>query len=139
MDTTKESPYRTNKETARNLPDVKIILAGLWAAHFLLWTFGDMASLMQKISEPVADNLLLFVSVPTAVTQAFMILFSLTGKAKIMRWVSIIVAAIFLVLNIGFMVDARIGWQYLLGTAYLLFNVLIIWYAWKWPNPEAQS
>ena len=55
-----------------------------------------------------------------------------------MRWVSIIVALVFLTLNIGFMVDAHMGWQYLLGTAYLLFNVLVIGYAWKWSNPEEQ-
>lgn len=112
--------------------NAKIILSALWTAHFLLWLFGDMASLMQKISEPVANNLLLFVSVPTAVIQALMIFFSLTGRAKVMRWVSIVVAVVFLALNIGFMVDAHIGWQYLLGTAYIVFNVLLIWYAWKW-------
>jgi hypothetical protein len=32
---------------------------------------------------------------------------------------------------IKFMVDAHTGWEYLLGSAYLVFNVLIIWYAWK--------
>ncbi|MFC1945192.1 hypothetical protein ACFLWF_00390 [Chloroflexota bacterium] len=116
--------------------NVKIILAALWTAHFLLWTFGDMASLLQEISRPIADNLLLFVGVPTAVIQALMIFFSLVGKAKVMRRVSIIVALAFVGLNIGFMVDSHTGWEYLLGTAYLLFNVLIIWYAWKWPKQE---
>lgn len=117
--------------------NVKIILAALWAAHFLLWTFGDMASLMQEIPSPIADNLLLFVAVPTAVIQALMIFLSLVGKAKVIRWVSIIAALVFVALNIGFMVDAHTGWKYLLGTAYLLFNVLIIWYALKWPKKEA--
>ncbi|MFC1983164.1 hypothetical protein ACFLV5_05235, partial [Chloroflexota bacterium] len=96
----------------------------------------DMASLLQEISGPIADNLLLFVGVPTAVIQALMIFFSLVGKAKAMRWVSIIAALAFMGLNIGFMVDAHTGWEYLLGTAYLLFNVVIIWYAWKWPKQE---
>jgi hypothetical protein len=139
MNTNNQTANRTN---SKNLDDpkvnVKIILAVLWAAHFLLWLFGDMASLLQEISKPVADNLLLFVSAPTAVIQALMIFFSLAGKAKVMRWVNIIVALVFLALNIGFMVDAHIGWQYLLGTTYLLFNVLVIGYAWKWHNPESQ-
>jgi hypothetical protein len=138
MDTFRNAANKTNAiRQDDGKVSVKIVLAGLWVVHFLLWTFGDMASLMQKISEPVANNLLLFVSVPTAVIQALMIFFSLTGKAKVMRWVIIIVALVFLVLNIGFMVDAHVGWQYLLGTAYLLFNGLIIWYAWKWHNPES--
>jgi len=131
----------THKIHAKILDDVKVnvkvILAALWAAHFLLWTFGDMTSLMQEISRPIADNLLLFVAVPTAVIQALMIFLSLAGKAKVIRWVSIIAALVFVALNIGFMVDAHTGWEYLLGTVYLLFNVLIIWYALKWPKKEA--
>jgi hypothetical protein len=57
----------TNKIIVKSLNDVKvnikIVLAALWAGHFLLWLFGDMASLLQKISEPAADNLLLFIAV----------------------------------------------------------------------------
>jgi hypothetical protein len=131
-----------NKIIVKSLNDtkvnIKIILAALWTGHFLLWSFGDMASLMQKISEPAADNLLLFVAVPLEVVQALMIFWSLSGKAKIMRWVNIIAAVVFVVFNIQFMIDAHTGWEYLLGSAYLLFNVLIIWYAWKWPKQEVQ-
>jgi len=120
-----------NKETTQKT-DVKIVLAALWIAHFLLWTFGDMASLLQEITEPIDNNLLLLVAVPLAITQALMIFFSLVGKAKIMRWVNMIVAVVFLLLNIGFIAEAQFGWEYLLGAGYLLFNGLIVWYAWKW-------
>jgi hypothetical protein len=126
----------TSKTNLTNLDDakvnVRVILAGLWAAHFLLWTFGDAISLMQGISEPAENNLLLFVAIPTAIAQAALIFLSLTGKAKVMRWVSIIAALVFAIFNIGFMVDAHVGWQYLLGTAHLLFNALVIRYAWQW-------
>ena len=121
----------TNKETTQ-LADVKIVLAALWIAHFLLWTFGDMASLLQEITEPIDNNLLLLVAVPLAITQALMIFFSLVGKAKIMRWVNMIVAVVFLLLNIGFIAEAQFGWEYLLGAGYLLFTGLIVWQAWKW-------
>ena len=53
--------------------NVKIVLAALWIAHFLLWTFGDMASLLQEFTEPVDNNLLLLVAVPLAIIQALMI------------------------------------------------------------------
>ena len=112
--------------------DVKIVLAALWIAHFLLWTFGDMASLLQEITEPVNNNLLLFVAVPLAIIQALMIFFSLVGKVKLMRWVNLIAAVIFGLFNIGFIAEAQFGWEYLLGTGYLLFNALTVWYAWKW-------
>ena len=121
----------TNKET-NPMTDVRIVLAALWISHFLLWTFGDMASLLQEIAEPVENNLLLFVAVPLAIIQALMIFFSLVGKAKLMRWVNMIAAVVFLLFNIGFIAEAQFGWEYLLGAGYVLFNGLIIWYAWKW-------
>jgi hypothetical protein len=122
---------KTNTETTQTT-DVKIILAALWIAHFLLWSFGDMASLLQEMTEPIDNNLLLFVAVPLAITQALMIFFSLVGKVKLMRWVNVIVALVFALFNIGFIAEAQFGWEYLLGAGYLLFNVLMIWYAWKW-------
>jgi len=120
------------KKEATQKTDAKIVLAALWIAHFLLWTFGDMASLMQEIATPVENNLLLFVAVPLAIMQAVMIFFSLVGKAKLMRWVNIILALVFALFNIGFIAEAQFGWEYLLGAGYLLFNGLIVWYAWKW-------
>ena len=123
----------SNQEST-NKTDVKIVLAALWTAHFLLWTFGDMASLLQEMVAPVENNLLLLVAVPLAITQALMIFFSLTGKAKVMRLVNMIIALVFVLFNVGFMFDAHVGWEYLLGAGYLLFNGLVIWYAWKWPN-----
>ena len=122
---------KTNKE-ATQTTDAKIILAALWIAHFLLWSFGDMASLLQEITEPIDNSLLLFVAVPLAITQALMIFFSLVGKAKVMRWINMIAALIFILFNIGFIAEAQFGWEYLLGAGYLLFNGLMIWYAWKW-------
>ena len=121
----------TQKETTPKT-EVKIVLAALWIAHFLLWTFGDMASLLQEITEPIENNLLLLVAVPLAITQALMIFFSLVGKAKVMRWVNMIVAVVFLLFNVGFIAEAQFGWEYLLGAGYLLVNGLIVWYAWKW-------
>jgi hypothetical protein len=117
--------------------DVKLLRAALWTAHFLLWTFGDMAALLQRFSEPVDNSLLLFVAVPLAIIQALMIFFSLAGRAQLMRWVNIIVAMVFLLINVGFLVEAHVGWEYLLGVGYLLFNGLVVWYAWKWPMREA--
>jgi hypothetical protein len=116
--------------------NVKIILAALWTAHFLLWTFGDMASLLQEISEPVEDELLLFVAVPLAVLQVSMIFFSLVGKPKVMRLANIIIGLIFVLFNLGFLSESNAGWEFLLGTAYLLVNALVIFYAWKWPKHD---
>ena len=112
--------------------DTRIVLAALWIAHFLLWSFGDMAALMQQMNEPAENSLLLFVAVPLEITQALMIFFSLTGKVKVMRVANMIAALVFAGFNVGYMFDAHVGWEYLLGTGYLLFTGLIFWHAWKW-------
>ena len=125
-----------NNDTVK-IANVKVVLAALWIAHFLLWTFGDVTSLLQEFSEPVDNNLLLLVAVPLAIVQALMVLFSLVGRAKLMRWVNVIMALVFLLFNVGFLAEAHVGWEYLLGAGYLLFNGLIVWYAWKWPKQEA--
>lgn len=96
-----------------------------------------MAALLQKMSEPIENNLLLLVAVPLALIQALMIFFSLIGKAKVMRFVNILAALVFALFNVGFMVDAHVGWENLLGAGYLLMNGLIIWQAWNWPKEKA--
>jgi hypothetical protein len=116
--------------------NVKIILAALWTAQFLLWTFGDTLALLQELDEPVDDDLLLFVAVPLAIIQTLMILFSLVGKPEVMRWANILVALVFVLINLGYLAEANAGWEFLLGIAYLLADVLIISYAWKWPTHE---
>lgn len=116
--------------------NVKIILAALWTAQFLLWTFGDMLALLQELNEPADDDLLLFVAVPLAIIQTLMILFSLIGKPEVMRWANIIVALVFVLINLSYLAEANAGWEFLLGIAYLSADVLIIFYAWKWPTRE---
>ena len=133
-----DQKLNSEKKSGLILEDVKInvriILAALWASHFLLWTFGDMVSLLQDLNEPVANELLLFVAAPLALVQVGMILFSLMGKAKVVRWANIIITPVFILLNIGFLTEGKFGWEFLLGIGYLLVNILIILYAWKWPK-----
>ena len=119
--------------------NVRILLAAFWISHFLLWTFGDMVALLQETTEPVSNELLLFVAAPLAVTQTFMIVFSLIGAPKWARWTNICVAPVFLLFNLGYLSEGSQGWNYLLGIAYIAFNVFIIWYAWKWPTQEGST
>jgi len=115
--------------------NVKIKLAAAWISHFLLWTFGDMVALLQETTEPIS-NLLLLVATSLALLQTFMIIFSLIGKSKFVRWANIGVALVYMLVNIGYLSEGGESWNYLLGIAYIVFNVLIIWYAWKWPKQE---
>ncbi|UCE37478.1 MAG: hypothetical protein JSW00_18820 [Thermoplasmata archaeon] len=120
--------------------NIRILLAAFWISHFLLWTFGDMVALLQhKNPDPVSNDLLTFLAAPLAIIQTFMIVFSLIGKPKLVRWVNIIMAIVFLLFNIGYLSEAVDGWEYLLGIAYVLFNVLMIWTAWMWPKLEVST
>jgi hypothetical protein len=114
--------------------NLRILLAVFWICHFLLWTFGDMFSLLQEMGEPVTDSLILFVAPTTAIVQALMIVFCLVGRPTYVRLANLIVAPVYLLFNIGFLVDATQGWEYYLGVFYVLFNVLVFWRAYTWPT-----
>ena len=110
----------------------RLALTILWVSHFLLWSFGDMVSLLQQLNGPIDNSLLLFVSVPLAMIQVSLIILSLLGPKKAMARANMILALVYIALNVGFLMDAQHGWEYLLGVSYITVNVLIIGYARKW-------
>jgi len=127
----------TQTETILENPkvNIRILLAAFWICHFLLWTFGDMLSLLQETTEPITATIILIVAPTLAITQTLMVVFSLIGEPKFVRLANLVVPLVFLLFNIGYLVESgNEVWNYLLGLAYILFNVLIIWHAWKWPK-----
>jgi hypothetical protein len=66
-----------------------------------------------------------------------MLFLSLTLKYKANRWANIIIAMIFVILNIVGLPSYPWGYDKFLIIVGLVFNVLIIWCAWKWLNQEA--
>lgn len=120
-------------------PNTRMILAGFWIAQFLLWTFGDMVGLLQDLNDPISNELLAFVAAPLALTQAGMIILSLSGPVKLARWSNLVVLPVFILFNIGYLSEGKYGWQFLLGAGYILVNILIMIYAWKWPRIEMKS
>jgi len=116
--------------------NIRILLAVFWIGHFMLWTFGDMFHLLQEMTEPLTETLFLIIAPTTAIVQALIVVFCLVGRPTYVRLANLIVAPIYLLFNVGFFVDATQGWQYYLGVFYVLFNVLIIWRAYRWPTDE---
>ncbi|MDJ0959675.1 MAG: hypothetical protein QNJ88_03380, partial [Acidimicrobiia bacterium] len=114
--------------------NVRIVLAVFWICHFILWIFGDMFSLLQQMNEPVTDVSIQFVAPTTAIVLTLLVAFTLVGRPIQVRLANLIVAPLYLLLNIGFFVDATEGWEYYLGIFYVLFNVLILWRAYTWPT-----
>ena len=116
--------------------NIRMLLAVFWICHFILWIFGDMFSLLQEMGEPATDSLILFVAPTTAILLTLMVVFSLVGPPTYVRLANLVVAPVYLLLNVVFFVDATQGWEYYLGVFYVVFNVLIIWRAYTWPKGE---
>jgi predicted signal transduction protein with EAL and GGDEF domain len=116
--------------------NIRMLLAVFWICHFILWIFGDMFSQLQGMGEAVTDSLVLFVAPTTAIVLTLMVVFCLVGRPTYVRLANLIMAPVYLLLNIVFFVDATQGWEYYLGVFYVLFNVLIIWHAYRWPTNQ---
>ena len=114
--------------------NIRMLLAVFWICHFILWIFGDMFTQAQEMGEVATDSLILFVAPTTAIVLTLMVVFCLVGRPTYVRMANLILAPIYLLLNMVFFVDATQGWEYYLGVFYVLFNVLIFWYAYKWPT-----
>jgi hypothetical protein len=115
---------------------VRTQLAVLWICHFILWIFGDMFALLQEMGEPATDTWVLVVAPSTAIILTLVAAFTLMGRPRAVRLVTLIVAPVYLLLNVGFLVDATQGWEYYLGVFYVVFSVLIVVRAWTWPRTD---
>ena len=139
----------TNKETARNLLDVRIILAVLWVAGMLSSLNGDA----YRLSDPVVQKALLantasFVAPPELVLvfslifagSVFMSVLTLTLKSPVSRWANRIIGIFYALCNLANLVSAFVsrsaGYELVWATGQLVFALLVVWYAWKWTNPE---
>jgi hypothetical protein len=114
--------------------NVRLLLAMSWVCHFILWIFGDMFTLLQGMGEPANDTAIQFIAPSTAIALTLIVVFSLVGRPTHVRLANMILAPVYLLFNIGFFVDATQGWEYYLGVFYVLFNVLILWWAYTWPT-----
>ena len=141
----------TYKKTARNLIDVKIILSALWAARMLSGLQGDVVRLLQPgmleemltgtTAVTITSELLFVMSIIMAVP-IFMSFLSLTLKDKANRRANLSVGIFFAVFDLIFLGLTIFLWSFsatetFWAFVYLVFTVLVVWFAWKWPKQEA--
>ncbi len=140
MNTTKGSPHGTNKETARNLPDVRIILAVLWVAGMLSSLNGDTYRLSAMTKPLGVSSELLSVMAILLVGHIFMSVLTLTLKSPGSRWANRIVGIFYVLIILAFWVNTFVsrlpGYEIVWATGQLVCALLVVWYAWKWTNPE---
>jgi hypothetical protein len=128
----------TSKTPNRN-QDMKSRLSALWLFAMLTYTYGDVVTLMDPIkhgSMQLTEGFLLgasiFMMIPTT-----MVLFSRILKYRASRLASMIAGSIMTVALILTLFVAVPTMYYAFFSAIeILSTTLIVWYAWKWPNPE---
>ena len=131
----------TNQETAKNLLDFRIILAVLWVAGMLSSLNGDTYRL-SAMTEPLrVSSELLSVYAVVLVGQVFMSGLTLTLKSPVSRWANRIIGILYAMVILVFWVlvfvlGSTTGYAIVWSTAQLVFALLVVWYAWKWTNPE---
>lgn len=131
--------------------NVKVKLALLWVALMFFYVYNDIFSLFQPghVAELVEGQLegiqftqsLLFGAAVLMAFPSFMVLMSLTLKARANRLVNIIVGILHVLVLIGTQfVGEGETWYYWRFYELLeaLFLALIIRTAWKWPATESQ-
>ena len=144
---TKES---TSMLVDRNV-NVKVKLALLWVALMFFYIYNDLFSLMQPghVAQLVEGHLegvqftqtLLFGAAALMAFPSIMVLLSLSLKARVNRWVNIVVGVFHILVLLGTQFvgegETWIYWRFY-ELLEALFLVLIIWTAWKWPTTESQ-
>jgi len=140
----------SNKKTAGMMLDVRIILAVLWVAGMLSSLNGDT----YRLSDPVALQLLIANTGAVVVSRElllvmsiifvgpiFMSVLTLTLKYPVSRWANRIIGIFFAMITLAFWVLGLVlrsaGYEIVWSTAQLVFALLVVWYAWKWPKQEA--
>lgn len=123
-----------NQNSAIKLDNPRLTISVLWISHFLLWTFGDMLALLQGTVEPIMETAIMVVAPSLAIIQTLMIVYSLKAGIKYVRTANIVITIVFLLFNIQYVFEHSEIWAHILGVAYILCNLQVIWTAWKMPK-----
>ena len=129
-----------NKSTTGLDPKIKLSL--LWIFVVLNMAYADILSLMDPTS-PIREVMAgvpmpaggLMAGAILMETSIAMVILSWILNYKVNRWVNLLIGA----LNILAVVTGGHGLYYIFfATVEVVCMLLIIWFAWKWPNPEGK-
>jgi len=128
----------TRKWRRFELEDVRIILSGIWAALMLTYLLGDVMRIFSgdfaagemggmQVTQTMFLGMAILFAIPIV-----MVFLSLTLNYPLIRWANIIVAVIFLAINLIGLPTYPSAYDKFLIVVGLGFNLLTVWYAWKW-------
>ena len=128
--------------------DIKMKLSALWVALMLIYIYADILSnfkpgAIEKMMEgfmgpfPVTQGSLLGFSIMMMIP-AVMVFLSLALRPRVNRWANIILGVLYTCVNISNLVGETWAYYVLFGVVELVFTLLIVWNASKWPSSEVQ-
>jgi len=123
-------------ETPVETRDRRVMFFTLWTFASLNFIYADVVTLFDKtVVTNISQGTLLAFAV--LVETAFaMVLLSRILKYRANRWANIIVGAVNTVAVIASLLVTTPALYYLFfATIEIATTLLIIWYAWTWPNP----
>jgi len=118
--------------------EVRIILSGLWVALMLTYLLGDVLRIFAgdfKAGEMMGAQATQAIYIGAAILMLIpivMVVLSLTLKYPAIRWVTIIAARLLFVFNLIGLPTYPSAYDKFLIVVGLVFNVVTVWYAWKW-------
>ena len=141
----------SEKKSATILEDVKvnikIKLSILWATLMFIYIYVDIFRFFQpgELENILAGKVWIFEITQTWALSAMvmmtipslMVLLSLTLKAKVNRWINIIMGILHIAIAIGNVIGETWAYYIFGGVVEVVLLSLIVWYAWTWPKQEA--
>ena len=132
-----------NKETT-TMENMKVRLSTFWIFVMFNMVFADIVGFMDpgaledimtgNTGIEITQGLLLVFSILLEIPIAMIVLSRVLGY-RINRWANMIAAVITILFVVG---GGSTSLSYMFFAAVeVLCMLLIIWYAWTWPNPEA--
>ena len=120
------------------MEDVRIILSAIWVCVMFTYIMGDVLRILsgnfktgeiggKKVSQTQWLTMTLFM-----VVAVIMVFLSLVLGFPVIRWVNIILAGFFFMINLIGLPSYPSASNKLLIIVGLIFNILTIWYAWTW-------
>jgi hypothetical protein len=125
------------------MEEVRTKLSALWVSLMLTYLLGDVLRIFSgdfvtgevggmQVTQELYLGLAAIMVIPIV-----MVFLSLTLPYKPNRWANIVLAIFFFVFNLIGLPTYPSAYDKFLIIVGLLFNVLTVWYAWKWPKQEA--
>jgi hypothetical protein len=122
---------------------VRIKLSALWVSLMLTYLLGDVLRIFSgdfvagevggmQVSQGLYLGLAILLVIPVV-----MVFLSLTLKYTANRWANIVIAILLFAFNLVGLPTYPSAYDKFLIIVGLLFNLLTVWYAWRWPKQEA--